>query len=66
MFSIPLWRGGVLLEVPTWVLDRVDGDLVVSFTGTQSGHHVLDPPHLALQLCLLLLHETKTIDSLLK
>lgn len=45
---------GVLWS-PTWVLDRVNGDLVVGFAGTQSRHHVLDPPQLALHLSFLLL-----------
>lgn len=44
-----------LLRFPTWVLDRVDGDLVVCFAGTQSRHHILDPPQLALHLTFLLL-----------
>lgn len=55
---------GVLWS-PTWVLDRVNGDLVVGFAGTQSRHHVLDPPQLALHLSFLLLQfDTCTYDSI--
>lgn len=53
----------VSLCLPTWVLDRVDGDAVVGFAGTQSRHHVLDPPQLTFHLTPLLLQfDTLLID----
>lgn len=49
---------------PTWVLDGVYGDSVVGFAGTQSPHHVLNPPQLALHLSFLLLRNNKLFDYL--
>lgn len=63
LVSVLAFNGLVCFGVSTWVLDRVNGDLVVGFAGTQSGHHIFNPPQLALHLSFLLLYRNIQMKS---